>query len=429
MEGKSNPSASTAPNRKPQTESAKPPGYKPKSQGKLLMEITAVSGEYPADNIPRMILATSYAKKVVSALIGDKLIKLVSYGGLKGYRLTPKGKRTLVTDNPARFAGFLDGAVETNKMRTGYERRLRLHSLAEVCTLMNSAGVMIFQDVKPKVYLSDTQTAPSQPIIENSKGGKSPKVSGYRQTDSPSQSAVTAKHPPPTISAPCFYTSREQKGQEDNAIRGSRAAGTLLTPTQIFAIYNTGRTESRWSEKTEQRFKAEVETNISRKLMVSQYEGKAISGIMIGRDMETLEKYLTVSEKEKIAYAFLTKVYQSFYYITNDRYGEAQLRILCDENKMLKLKYTLLTRLLPHDKSHAVENDAMTEDGNPVLFCCLLNFPRLIRFRNGITLQNKTGKVIAFDFQMDMLKRYLGDAATFVQLDFDKLAAQFFQDD
>ena len=434
MEGNSTPATTTAPAKTQQTNSAYSPGHKRKSQGKVLMEITAMSGEYPADFIPRMIPAASYARKIISTLVGDKLIKPVLAGGLKGYRLTPKGKRQLLSDNPARFAGFLDGAVETNKIRKGYERRLRLHSLAEVCTLMHNAEVEIFKDVKPRVYLPDAPTVSSQPHDKSPEGGKPPKVNNHSPSENPSQPSVAhegvnpGQRSPPIISAPCFYTSREQKGQEDNAIRGSRAAGTLLTPEHIYAIYNTGSAVSGWSKNTEQRFKAEVEANISRKLLVSQYEGRAVGGIMIGKDLGTLEKYLAVDEKDKNVYDFLIKVYQPFYYVTNDIHGEAQLKLLCDRDKMAMLRNAMLQRNLPPDKSCPVENDAITADGKPVLFCCHLDFPRLIRFRNSAILHKKAGKVAAFDFQVDMLKNYLKDTAEIVNLNFNNIMARLYQE-
>ena len=69
------------------------PLSKPISQGQLLLEMIAISGEYPADNIHRLIPSRSYARKVISTLLGDKLIKLVNKGGVKGYRLELKGKK------------------------------------------------------------------------------------------------------------------------------------------------------------------------------------------------------------------------------------------------------------------------------------------------------------------------------------------------
>jgi len=264
---------------------------------------------------------------------------------------------------------------------------------------MHNAGVQIFQDKKPKVYLLPQSDSPS---------------------GNPEQHTL--------ITSSCFYTSREQKGEKDNAIRGSRAAGTLLTPSHVYAIYNTGSKESDWSDKIEQRFMEEVRNYICRKLLLNQYKGIEVGGIMIGESMDMLEKYLAVSKEKKMGYLFLTRTYRPFYYITNDTYGEAQLKLICDNKKMTELTKALHMKLLPHDKTHPIEHDALTEDGNPVLFCCLLDIPRLDKFREGLVLQDKIGKIVAFDFQVDMLKRYLGDNAEFAIISFDGYKQKFFPD-
>jgi len=398
------PPPTAAPDDKPQPGAATTPRHKTKPQGNVLMEIIAISGEYPATSLCRLIPSESYAKKVVAQLIGDNLIKLISSGGLKGYRLTPKGKRKLASDNPARFAGVFDGAADTNKMRGGYVRRLRLHSLAEACALMYGSGVEIFADAKPAAYNLDE---PSGKTEEHN------------------------KHPLIKITTPCFYTSRELKGRDDNAIRGSRAVGTLLAPTYAYAVYNTGCTESQWSEKVEQRFKSRMQSHINGRLPAHRNSGSTgneVGGIMIGRGMETLGKYLTGDEKQPPGYHFMTKVFQPFYYITGDACGEALLRLLCDVGKMDGLRAALLKGMLPPDAAYPIEHDALTKDGNPVLFCCLPDIPRIIRFKNGTALHSKTGKVIAFDFQLDMLGSFFGDNAEFVSISFGKFAERFFNE-
>ena len=385
-----------------------------KTQGQLLLELIAISGEYPANNINRLIPAASYAKKVVTSLTADNLLKTVNSGGLKGYRLTLASKRKLAADNPARFVGVLDGTSETNKMRSGYERRLRLHSIAETCTLMHNVGAEIFQDMKPKVYLLNEADSRNENSLRSAPNLPS------QPNGSPKQKGVGG-NAASTITTPCFYTSREQKGQNDNAVRGSRAVGTLLTPTDVYAVYNTGGTESRWSKDVELRFKVEVQDNICRKLLAHQYGGEAVNGIMVGNDLETLEKYLEIKPKHQTGFHFLIKTFPAFYYITNDKHGEAQLRFLCNEAKMNELDISLQKKLSPSDKKYPVEHDAITTDSNPVLFCYLLNVPRLVRFKNGVTLHKKIGKIVAFDFQVEMLMRYLGDTAEVIKaIDFEK---------
>jgi hypothetical protein len=390
------------------------PITKSKSQAHLLLELTAISGEYPAENIRRIIPSTSYAKKVVTALINDKQIKLVNKGGVRGYRLETKAKRQLLSENHARYKEYMGGATDTNKQRSDQPRRLRLHSAAEVYTLMYNARIRIFKDTKPKIYQPDTAAIPSQTALSQTVG-ESTEGKATLKTDSP-----------PIISVPCFYSSREQKGEDDYAIRGSRAVGTLLTPTHVYAIYNTGSAESRWRESVEMRYRADVQDFICRKMLLAQYNGKSVGGIMIGECLEVLEKYLVAQTKTGAAHNFLAKTYQPFYFITNNDHGESQLRILCDNARMTEIKTAMQKGLLPADAKYPIEHDALTEDGNPVLFCCLLNVPRLVQFRAGIQLHGKFGKVIAFDFQKEMLERYLGGMVEFKTLNFNRLMEVLF---
>jgi len=132
-----------------------------------------------------------------------------------------------------------------------------------------------------------------------------------------------------------------------------------------------------------------------------------------------LYKYLTAQTKTTAVHSFFEKTYRPFYFITNDDNGDAQLNLLCS-SKMNSLKHSMLNGLCPVDEKHPVEHDAMTEDGNPVLFCCLPDIPRLIKFRIGIHVHGKFGTVIAFDFQKEMLGKYLGNRVEFITLNLEK---------
>jgi len=215
-----------------------------KSLSQLLLEIVAISGEYPAENIHRLIFSQSYSKKVIYNLTNDKLLKTVYMDGVKGYRLTIKGKRKLTAGNPTRFEGYFDGDVETNKMRTDLTRRRRLHSMAHVYTLMHNSGVCIFQDTKPKVF-TQLQPALSQTTNQASELRILQKDESLNMCGTP--------YPAYTVSVPCFYSSREQKVDENKsgAIRGSKSVGVLLTLSQAYAIYNTRNTQTNWWEKVE----------------------------------------------------------------------------------------------------------------------------------------------------------------------------------
>jgi hypothetical protein len=360
-----------------------------KTQKQMLLEMIAISGEYPTENINRLIPAPSYSKKIITKLIGKGLIKTIYKNGVRGYRLAIKGKRQLMAENPARFEGIFEGDVDTNKFRSDLPRRLRLHSLAQVYTLMLNAEICILQDIKPMMF------------------------------DFPSQSlGKLSENNLPIITEPCFYSSREQKGgiEESNAIEGSRAAGTLLTQTHAYAVYNTCDSQITWGEKVEQRYKAEVNNNLQQMSRLNQYSGGEVGGILIGESMESFERYLTAKKKKGSGLSFLANAYSPFYYITNDVCGEGQLKLLCDVDKMTKINEDLIARFNPPNTSYPIPHDALTEDGNPVLFCYLLNIPRLLRFFNGLSRHKKIGLVIALDFQIKVLQRYVGDIAKFKRL-------------
>jgi len=202
--------------------------------------------------------------------------------------------------------------------------------------------------------------------------------------------------------------------------------GTLLTPTHVFAVYNTGSAETQWYELVEARYSAEVQAYISRGLLLAQYKGEDVGGIMIGDNLDVLYKYLTAETKTGIIRDFFTKIYHPFYFITNDHHGEALLRILCDNNKMTELTSGMFNKYLPPNPKHYIEHDAFTEDEKPALFCFLLNIPRLAKFKTGIELYKETGRVITFDFQKDMLERYLGKEVEVRALSIRTLIERFF---
>jgi len=402
----------------------------------------AISGEYPAPSLSALIPSPSYAKKVITALTNDKLIKTVYKNGVRGYRLASRGKKRLLRGNMERFQSYLMGDVETNRVRTEHTRRLRLHSMAEVYTIMYNAGVEIFQDLKPKLYGNGNQEAlplvdeiPSQTNIGNLNNNTTPTTVNPSNGNPIIQHAPASSHTPkpqplPThITAPHFYSSREQKPKEtkSNSIRGSRASGTLLTPNQVLAVYNTGSTLIKWPD-TEQRYKLELRDDLCWGKFRQQYRTTEVGGILMGTNMEILQRYLETKPKgrQHAPLHFLINSYSPLYYITNDKHGVAQLKLLCTPQAHNALHQMMGMGYLPQNPKSDIEHDAMTKDGNPVLFCCLIDIPRLIRFQNGLSMSGRSGSVICFDFQKEVIGGYLGDRVELKVVNFEKFRQKFF---
>ena len=117
-----------------------------------LLSLTAISGEFPTDQLNRLPGSPYYLESVVTALKKDGLLRTYYRDKLRGYRLGPRAKATLLESRPDRFASYLTGDTDTNRLKCEIDRRLRLHRLAETYVTMDNAGVCVYRDEKPAVF-------------------------------------------------------------------------------------------------------------------------------------------------------------------------------------------------------------------------------------------------------------------------------------
>src|SRR5699024_12882002 len=102
--------------------------------------MVALCGEFPADQLTRLIPSASYGEKLITELKAQKLLRTHYRDHLRGYRLTGRAKQMLLAQNPERFRDFLTGNTETNQVRSEVTRRLRLYQKAETYLTLLSAG-------------------------------------------------------------------------------------------------------------------------------------------------------------------------------------------------------------------------------------------------------------------------------------------------
>lgn len=367
--------------------------YKNKLPGKGtvgydLLELTAISGELPSSQLSRLSGGNSYKETVVTLLKHQKLLKTYYHDGLRGYRLTALSKRLLCEENPKRFNFALTGTVDTNRIKSEITRRLRLHRIAEATITMKNAGVSIFRDERPDVFI---------PIQDEE------------------------LH----IRSPSFFNSREIKelGTVFTKIRGARSVGVLLTECEIFTIYNLGDSLMKWNYKSEMRTKALLKTVLCRERMPHQYSPESISGIVLANSMQIA--YELLSNNGGKQYFILDGNYDNFYFLTNDHKGEAILKLLCYSELSSALNNVLTYDLEEPQHGLTIENDAIDENGNPVLISYTCNLPRIIRFNSALQLYGKKGTIICFDYQAEILKQYCSNSVEFQIIDFDKCKRRF----
>ncbi len=356
-----------------------------------LLELTAICGEFPADLLPRLPESASYLETVIRGLKKDKLLRVHYRDKLRGYRLTALAKTGLLERNADRFSFYLTGSSDTNILKSEPARRLRLHRLAEVYVLMLNSHVEVFRDRKPRLFTPD----------------------GCCQS---------------SICKSCFYSSREIKelGEEAIKIRGSRMAGVLLSPDSIYVTYNGAQNFSKWDYRAEQRAKALLKSILCHGRLSGQYKADRLHGLLINEGMDYLYELLSTADSNSRCFFLLDGNYEHFYYLTNDRQGEMLLWLLCSKMQQDKLNKTLLEDLRPPETGLPIEHDAVTADGEPVLFAYLPDLPRLARYHSALELMEQTGHLICFDFQKAAIQNAFGNRFTIKTISYEKFERRVF---
>ena len=282
-----------------------------------LLALTAICGEVPCACADRLTSSKSYRKKVVTSLTHDKLLRIFSKDHLRGYRLGIRGKRLLRERAPERFQFYLSGRTDTNSIKSSPARRLRLHRIAQTYVTMLNAGTMIYRDEKPPVFVP---------------GGSSPC----------------------RIEAPVFYDSREMKelGLEMVKVHGSRMAGSLLTPSRTFAVFNGMDAVPVFDTQIEQRGKIMLQ-NI-------RYTRNGVShtpdGILLSDQWAVMTTLLEDAKTYKKEHFLFGEGYEHFYFLTNDYHGETLLWLLCHPDIIGQLNAMLLRELQPPCRNAYIDN-------------------------------------------------------------------------
>lgn len=151
-----------------------------------------------------------------------------------------------------------------------------------------------------------------------------------------------------------------------------------------------------------------------------------VRGLIFGDGMEMAGHLMAGKGEARRGYFMLDGSYDSFCYLTSDHRGEVILKLLCDPEKRMALNELLSSDLNAKEPGWLVENDAIDQDGDPVLFAYDFDMPRIVRFTTALGLHGRRGTILCFDFQADVLRRYCGERVRFQTIGFDKFEGRFF---
>ena len=179
-------------------------------------------------------------------------------------------------------------------------------------------------------------------------------------------------------------------------------------------------------------YRAEIKVQVLLKLLLccerlpDQYARAEVSGLLLGNGLEHFYQILSAADTASRCFFLLDGNYEHFYYLTNDHYGDTLLKLLCSPENTAELGHMLMQGFYPKDTGLPIEHDALDQNGNPVLFGYFLDIPRINRFHTALQLQERTGTLICFDFQKEVLHRFCGGQAEFSTISFEKFERRFF---
>ncbi len=364
----------------------------PDTQAFHLLQLIAISGEFPATLLTRLAGGASYKEAMVYKLKKDGLLHTYYRDRLRSYRLTPLAKSLLMAEWRPRFQFYLTGNADTNRLKSEITRRLRQCRIASTYVNMLGAGILVFRDSKPAVFRQTGEIIPDR------------------------------------LGKTAFYSSREIKeiGAEAVKIRGARLVGVVLSEDHIFVTYNNNVAVERWDYQAEMRAKVLLKRNFCQLGSSSGYSPEVVCGLLFSDGMEPLYQLLTGAGSGNRRFFLMGGIYEHFYYLTNDRQGERLLNLLCDREKTAALNTVLRQGLGSRKPGGLIEHDALDLKGNPVLFNYFLDMPRMVRFTNALQLHERQGTVVCFDFQSSVLNRCFGGQIEIQAISFEKFERRFY---
>ena len=363
-----------------------------------ILTLIALSGECSTDAVPLLGIRPSYCEKLITGLKEENYIKTHYKDRLRGYRLTSKGKKLLLSSHPDRFLFYLSGNSDTNRLRSDYARRIRLQNTSMVYAMLMQSGIHLFRDEKPLIF----QTGIPYPV---------------------------------SLPLPVFYHSREIKelGIETVKINNSRIIGILLTKECVYAVFYTGNALMKWEYQTEIRLKAFLKHHINSGILSgsSQIQGfrpdAPIKALVIGSDMDTAVKLMHSNGGYQRSYFHLDSSFDYFHYLPASPAGEIMLQLLCDSMLQHTLRSILLSDLDPCNPDLGVEHDAVWNT-LPLQLAFDFDMLRLSRFHTALSFHGICGRLICFDFQKSALQQYFGNMVTIETIDLYKFERRFFTD-
>lgn len=341
----------------------------------VLMRMIAVSGELPADMVGMVVGSESYAATVITRLKQEGYIAMRNKSGYKGYVLRMKGKRYMLQTYEADVGYFMQGAIETNHVKSEVEKRVRLHRMSKAWVFFEKMGISVFRSEKTSF----------EKRIGNREG----------------ETAV-------------YYGSLEFKSGVDS-IKGSRACGVLLTGESVYIVYHTLQQRMKWAKKMERSMRSWIE----KQRMRSGYICTA-DAVIIGDTVEFVVELLESDGGTRKNLYQVDDVYERYFYLPMCGCANIQILLLTDRTMRESLRIFLSGILHKVEEKEYAVNAGLDENGYPVYFCYELELRNLIRVKQDMGWKQE-GSILCLEYQRKALEKFFGEEVRYIEIASEKV--------
>lgn len=198
----------------------------------------------------------------------------------------------------------------------------------------------------------------------------------------------------------------------------TRIVGALFVPDGAYAMYNTRGTAMKWHGEGEYKMLCHF-----KRLVRMNTGGREVLGsILFGKDGSVALNTLLESSKGNLAFRF-DRIYENVHFIPLNRDGQDMLKLMRHENWRSQILDALFPTEIRTKGQDAIECDAIA-DGLFILSHLDGDIARLARFRESCqSRMDCNAEVVCFPWQLEYLRKYLGQKARFRTIEMHALEA------
>ncbi len=317
--------------------------------------------------------------------------------------------------NLKEFQGYYSIDELNNYIKNGYEDNkrakyikntdkgtdsLRVILSNEITILMMTAGILTTPDEKNDICIEMTED--------------SNKSSYYTSREIRKQTGYTADVTTDTTKK---YLERSNT-DTDKRISNSRASGILMSPGNVYVVYNISHIFKNWYRSAEYKMQIYVNRLLYEKGI---YNMSADSAILFAKNYDAFLSLVWPEDSMKDHYENIKYTFKYIYALPYSPEGREMVKIMKVKGWRHRLKQHFIGKFNNDTNGIAVDCDAYMDD----TYVCAFLAPELSRYKRFLAWAEEGNNrdkyiVVCFDFQLDFVRRTAGRYCKIMKADFWK---------